>query len=565
MEAAGTFDRLVSELSLGERRELFKKLESQAIVSAAPLFRLEELPESVILEHRFRESSFLLRLYLRILSVFKQKSPLRLFEDRLISRLGAAVEARAPGIFSHRQNLLSHKMYRELLSLKESARFFYEALDGSVVRDKGAFFAFLASLEMDTLHRRLLTETDPYVYASTNSQAAEADIRQAIHKSLESILESIDEEQRAVMYRNVRSLLCLKELAAFLFDRMLSAFSGPDDEKSCPAYLLLDQLMVLSDILFSLDSPPSLSLLESLFVFDLHDQLGGERFDLDDELRKLVSRAEGALSKIRDFNRNVPLTSILRCGARNLSYLPSAVTGGEDWFATYREFWKKRIEDRFTAFVKDRRREQLEQSLGSFFGGRQLPRLDSYASVSAEGLNARGMFTLSYLFGFYRHVFLTDVNRPLKLLLLEGEFYKKDNRIEYTDAYNELLKLGDNIQALDAKAAPDGDFGKRLELAKKEMIALPLKRRKLSSLQQELDSEALAIIERAVRALRSLSSVLGGVLHGEVGGRYDTLSNMGTLSGRGGSTFISSLRNALQKIEKTIQMLGEIDSVESGR
>lgn len=565
MDPVGTFDRLASELTLEERRDLLRKLESQAIVSSAPLFSSSELPESVGVELRFRQSSVLLQLWLRILSVFKRKTPIKLFEELLIARIGAMIEGRYPNLFDHRRNLLLDRMHQELLSLKESSRFFYEALDGSFVRDKGAFFAFLASLELDAAHKRLLSETDPCTYAATNSQASEAEIRQAIHKALESVLSSLDEAQRAAMYRNVRSLLCLKELASFFFDRALSAFSDAGEAKTCPAYLLVDQMMLLNDILFSLEFPPSLSLLESLFVFDVQDQLGTEDFQILEETRKLVTRAEEALSRIRQFNQRVPLTAILRCASRNLEYLPSSITGGEDWFATYREYWRKRIDDRFALFIRDRRKEQLEQSLGAFLGSKPLPQLDSIQAASPDGLTVKNSFVLIFLFAFFRHVFTGDINKVLKTLLLEGEFYKKENRIEFTDAYNELLKLGDAIQSLDKKLSPAGDLGMRFDAVRKEMLALPLKRRKLAALQQEADIEAFGIVERAVRALRSLSNVLGGIINVEVGGRYDSLSNLGSLSGRGPNTFISSLRNALQKIEKTIQMLGEIESLEPGR
>jgi hypothetical protein len=565
MDTVGTFDRLAAELTLEERRDLLRKLESQAIVSDAPLFASAELPETVSIENRFRESPLLLRLYLRLLSFFRRKSPLKLFEERMIARLGTMIQIRSPGLFDHRRNLLLNRMHEELLSLKESSRFFYEALDGSMVRDKGAFFAFLASLEFDVLHRRLQTETDPHTYAAGNSLATEAEIRQAAHKALESILASLDESQRAAMYRNVRSLLCLKELASFLFDRTLSAFSGVGDRMSCPAYLLTDQLMLLNDILYSLEFPPSLSLLESLFVFDLQDRLGSEDFQLVEETRKLVSRAEEALSRIRQFNQRVPLTAVIRCTSRNLAYLPSHVPGGEDWFAVYREYWRKRIDEKFALFVRDRRKVQLEQSLGSFFASKPLPHPDYFQPAPGEGPGIRNAFVLIFFAAFYRYVFAEEINKALKVVLLEGEFYKKENRVEFTDSYNELLKLGDAIQALDKKLSPTGDLGMRYDAARKEIIALPLKRRKLASIQQEADSEALGIAERATRALRTLSSVMGGILDVEGGGRYDTLSNIGNLSGRGTGTFISSLRNALQKIEKTLQMLGEIESLEPGR
>lgn len=567
MDAVGTFDRLVAELSIGERRELFRKLESSAPLSTAPLFKSEELPEKVELERRYHDAPMLLRLFIRVVSVFKGKPPLKVFEDHLIARIGVAIEAKYPGLFDHRRNLLTSGLRAELESLKIAARFFYDALDAGLVRDKGAFFAFLASFELDTVHKRLILESDPYNFASTESGASEGDVKQAVYRAVENILSSIDDVERAAMYRNVRSLFCLRELSSFLYDRALSSFSVDADEATCPAYLLADQLTALNDILRSLDSPPSTRLLESLFIFELQDRLGDSDFDLVAETKKRVTLAEDALTRIRVFNQRVPLTAILRCVTRNISYLPSVITGGEDWFIIYRDFWKKRTEERFAAFVRDRRRSQLSETLTSFFGGKPMPELRNVLSATnPDAVPVRAAFPLGFLLGFVKYAFLDDVNKPLKTLLIDGEFYKKDNRLEFTDAYNELLKLGDSIAAFDAKLALSGEYGQRYDLARKEIVALPLKRRKTLALLQEVDAEASLIMERANRSFRSLSNVLGGVLHGEVGGKYDSLSNMGLLAGRGGnSLFISSLKNALQKIDKTVQILGEIDSVESGR
>lgn len=567
MEGSGTFDKLVAELSLGERQELLSRLRSQDAVSETPLFSAEDLPARVELERRYNECPWYYRLFLRIVGIFKSKSPLRVFEDRLLARMAVTIEIHSPGLYDHKRSLLLNGLYEELHSLKESARFFYDALDGSVVRDKGAFFAFLASLELDFIHRRLSTEADPFSYASTNSQATESEIRQATSHALEAILQSIDENQRSLMYRNVRSLLCLKELASFLFDRAMSAFSSGSEGKgpTCPAYLLQDQLAALNNVLFSLEFPPSLTLLESLFVFDLQDRVDEEGFDLLNETHDLLSRAEEALSRIREFNQRVPLTTIIRCASKNLEYLPQAITGGEDWFAVYRDFWRKHQEESFAAFVKGRRRDQLSEGITAFLKGKSPPRLENAASLSApDAIPVRSAFGLAFLAGFHRIIFVDEINKSLKTILIDGEFYRRENRAEFTEAYNEILKLGDAIRLFDAKLAPAGELGKRHDFARAEVLALPAKRRKLQVIVQEAEGEAQGIVATAMKSLRSLSSVLGGVLGEEAGGRYDTLANLGGLTNRNGS-LISSLRNALQKIEKAIQILADIEAMETGR
>jgi len=100
-----------------------------------------------------------------------------------------------------------------------------------------------------------------------------------------------------------------------------------------------------------------------------------------------------------------------------------------------------------------------------------------------------------------------------------------------------------------ARIAPSGDIGKRYRMVQSEMIALAVKRRKIQSLEMEASEEASGIIDRASRSLRSLINILGGILNGEAGGKYDSLVNLGSLSGKSGS-YLAVLRNALQRIEK---------------
>ncbi|GAB1484949.1 DUF5312 domain-containing protein [Treponema sp.] len=499
------------------------------------------------------------------MGAFSGRSPFKVFEDQLISSLGSSIVARAPGLYNPKQGVLLPAFYEELRSLKDSARFFYDTLDASIVRDKGAFFVFLASLEMDFIHRRITAETDPAGYAGMNSQASESDIRLAVNRALEAILQTIDDDQRRIMYRNVRSLLCLKELGSFLFDRALSTFTvaTANDGPECPVYLLRDQLSILNDVLFSLDFPPSMPLLESLFVFNLQDRMEERHFDMDTEMHALLIKADEALTRIRLFNKKVPLTAILRCASRNLAYMPQVITGGEDWFAVYRDFWRRRVDERYAQFIKSRRLDLLSGSIAAFFNRSSAGKKPSESTeTEMTAMPLRGLFAVSFLAEFQEKIFISEIYKALKPVLIEGEFYKRENRAEFTEAYNELLKLGDSVRILSSKMLPSGEIGKRYEAARVEILSLPAKKRKIQALIEEAETEVSTLVVNARKAIKTLCSVLSGITDGEVGGRYDSLSNLGSLISRN-TGFMAKLRNALQRMENALQLLGDIEATES--
>ncbi len=564
MAESETFRRLAAELSLEERRELLARLNSYAVLSKEVLFHEEDVPPTVDSSQQYRQAPWYYKLFLFLLSLISGKKPAELFEDRLIAKLGASIETHAPGVFDCRQNLLLSGFREELESLKEGARFFYEALDVGLNRDKGAFFAFLASLEMDFVHRRLTVETDPETIFQANSSYSAGDVRQFAQRTMEEIFQTIQEDERRRMYRDARSLHCLKELSSFLYDRFLSAFTYDGAYKApvAPAYVVLDQMKALNDILYSLQEPPTMPLLETLFVFQFQEHSKEDSNDLSSETRILLNRAEEALGRIRQFNKRIPLTAIIRCVSRDLGYLPRPITGGEDWFVVYRDYWKHQLEEKFSLFVQNRRRADLMENFKEYFKGMIIkPLLYVSSETNPEGIPLKNTFALSFLQAFSQYIFLPTLNRVLKPILIDGEFYKKENRAEFTEAYNELLKLGDTITSFEQNLSPTGDLGKRYDMAKSEITSLPLKRKKIQSIVQEASDEVASIVGRASKAFRSMVAVLGGILHGEAQGKYDSLANLNALSGRSGS-YLNQLKDAYYRFEKALQILTEIQEIE---
>jgi hypothetical protein len=586
------FNQLALEMSQEERDSLLKKLSVQSSISREPLYEdgVEEIPASDN-EELFTKLPWYYRWFLRFMAFFKAISPMKIYEAKRIAKLGREIDIRAPGVFDYRHTFLLASFQKSLGELKEAARFFYSALDSSFNRDRGAFYAFLASLEMEDIHGRLQQETDPEKIATETPGMNEVELRQHANGNMESIFAAITEEQRSIMYNNARSLYCLKELASFLFDRVLLTFTFEPavSGQASLANVVKEQLVSLNNILFSFKKPPTMALIESLFVFILQNYQDNQNveMDMDMEIQNLLSKAEDSLVAIRAFNKQVPLTLILRCVYRNMSLAPSEISGGEDWFVGYQEYWKHWVETQLAEYLGGRRQQELFNMFRYFLKGTSLRALENVASESnPEGLEVPGGFSLSFLLTFYSALFITDINKVLRPILLEGEFIKRENRTIFTESYNDLNKLEDDIKRFDTLLSPIGELGKRLALANEE-TSLPAKRRKIQLITEDAVDVVHEIVEQARTALNNLVTILNAAIVLNAEGKSGILANISKFMEKSGGpniiamseastsvnlaqtpkgiAFLTSISDVIQKLQQTLHILDEIDVVEAHR
>ncbi|MDR2634030.1 MAG: DUF5312 domain-containing protein [Treponema sp.] len=573
-----TFHNLVSEMTREERNNLLASISGKYTFSKEPLY--EESPQdtsatmSATIEEQFIRLPWYYHIWFFILSLFKPISPVKAFEENRITKLGKEIASRFPDAFDYKRNWLLPLFHKALTDLKEGARFFYTALDSSVHRDKGAFYAFLVSIEMEAIHYQLQTVTTPQCIIEAHPEVNEMEWLPLALNEMEKIIAEITEEQRGTMYANARSLYCLKELAGFLYDRLLLAFEFEPslDGLICSVRVVQEQLLTLNNILYSFKNPPAMALIESLFVFILNEQ----EYDAV-ELQNILTKAENSLAAIRAFNRQIPLTLILRCASRDINLEPKAISGGEDWFVAFQDYWKEYIEEQFTNFQRDRRRQKLFETFTYFFRGKTLRILDHAESESnPEGIPVEGVFSLSFLLTFYSVVFMTDINRVLRDILLNGDFSKREQRTAFTEHYNTLIKLEDTIKRFDYNLSPLGDYGKRYIQGSNE-ISVPVKRRKMQVALEDASAEAAEIISQTQASIKELLMILEAIIRNDLEGKSSVLANMSrfiernngaaskegqpsqAVSERKGAVFTASIIEVIQKLHQTLQLLVDID------
>jgi hypothetical protein len=376
---------------------------------------------------------------------------------------------------------------------------------------------------------------------------------------MEDILTTIGEDEKKRMYYNARCLAALRSLSSFLFDRLLGAFSFEASVKgrTSSGTAVKESLGILANDLFSFRDVPPLSLLQSLFVFQSQDREGEPNFDMQNEVRKLLSRAEKSLELIRDFNRDVPLVLILRCTTRNMAYMPKAQGGGEDWFPIYRDYWKHTIEERLSQYTKQNRYQGLLHSMTEFFQGAELVPINAGTGESKnEKMPTWNTLRLSFLLTFYRVLFIPHMDQILRTILMDGDFYTRETRTQFSECYNDLVKIEDDIKDFERRISPQGDYFKRYKQAKSDMSIMQVKQRKIQMVLDEVNREVSTITISASTAMNIMITILLGILNRDDTGQYDdTLANLSKLNGKGNSlsdsiaVIVDQFTNALKLLE----------------
>jgi len=561
MANVSTFEALVLDLSPSERADLLDRLQKAFTVSTEPLFQRIPAAESRIdYKAAYRELGLITRIYITVRSLLGGGTKEELVKERVLRSLIKNIEATSVGLIEPRRRVLQEAFYRELANLRGAARYFYDLLDRTLEKNRASFFAFLASLEFEDVHEELSLETDPYRFVDQNSLASDADVKTAISSALESAISRIDDDRRRLMYKDVRNLHVLKKLSSFLFDRFLGAFqTNAAGLKEMSMYAASDQLAELAAILCSLDQPPSLRLMEAIIGFAFNDDIGAEGFNLEEAVGRELANAEKALAVIRGFNARVPIEDILKVSNDDPNWQCASTGGGEDWFAIFKSYWRDRVDHRFLRFSAERRVAQLDSDIQALVG-KDTPSWFQYMSESGNEKSPPVRFarSLRFLEAFYHQTFLSDVNKSLKVVLLEGEFYKRDNRLEFTDAYNEMLQIGDALKRLDSRLSMDGELGLAYSQARSELASIQVKKRKVESAVKAADSEAESILARASDAMGRMQEILKAILSREARGRYDSLSNLAQIDGKANKDFQRGLEASKFKLEKANYLLGEL-------
>ncbi len=556
------FDKLISDLTLEERRRMMDKLKTTVEISPEPLI-VDGSAEQVRFDDQVRRLSFIEKVYIFFKTLFTSGEKERVVRDYLIDKLGKAIEKRVPGYVNYREKYFSDPFYLEVERLKNACEPLKESILTAFELHRMNFLAFLGGWFLPEIQQRFLAETNPWKMEAETGQSETVDLRREIEFRMEDILDSISDADRKLLYSYSRSLHILTVLCKFDFDMILMKFTKQPGKpgRSCKFSEIRKPLGTLYNILYSFRYPPDKEIFKALFYYS-ETEKSGEPVDSKNIERYLLS-AEQCMTTVRRFNRKLPLGDMNKLVNRNVNYNPVDISGGEDWFALYKKYWYQQFEKNMSMFSSEKKKQHLISSVSAFLGVESLEPLDYYRNgIWGDDSSVRYEYSAGTASSFLSVLYMREMLPALKLILVDGKFYKDQNRMDFNRSYTTIAKTLEDIKVVDAKLSPGGAYDYQIQSIKESQEETASKVEQIKGVIESADMEMERILRDFIAALSLLNNVITGITHGEIGGPFDTLSNLGFIGKGENQGLIPSLVKIKLRIDTFLELFTAVFDTE---
>ncbi len=566
MKEDSTFTYLAQGLSEGERVRMLDKLRditSEEVVVQEVVVP-DEKETSASADPVIYDLNLLEKVMIFFMALFTSRSYEKTTQDYYLDRLAKKLDRGYGSLFSLKDGLLHAEMGR---LLKEASGSFgiLRPVVKRAFQNKTDFVAFLAGWVLPVIQTRLTSETDPWLVSEEGGLSDFGEIRKVVDGKKEEIFQEISKGDRDEIYGMVRALHALNNVLTFPMEKLVTEFLGPGNTpRSCPVREVKDLLSDLANRLAGLNVEVPPFLLEVLFLYgkDLHDE--GADTAVMEELKVFLKAGQTGLMKIKRLKTQIPFERMLKVINKSIDYiLVVSLPGGEEWFALFRRFWEEKIMARLTYYQRERKRQDLAAQGAAFLGRPQLDLLPNYIGRKVgEGFTLENEIAAALLLGFYQDVFLSRINSMLKLIQVDGDFYKDQNRNEFDAAYKGIFNAFDNQRRLAVSLRTEGELGKKLQLLQRQGGTREKRLTDLKEFYKPVERDVKKNLDSFHNHLEVLCKVVGGILFGEVGGRYDSLSNLSYLGGSNNERIIKSLSDVYNDMKKASDLFYQLQDLE---
>jgi hypothetical protein len=559
-EDPAVFDQLVRELDDEQRRVLLVRIQSSVPVYERMLQPEEDEESIFVADQELTNLNLLERIIFLFRSLFSRKDRYTLLVERYLKRLAAAIERDYPSLISFAAGRCSRGLQEELILLRAHVRSLYAPLHEVLGKRRGQFVAFLTRNQLQDFHKRLQDETDPQRIWDCGHFSYEKSVRAVMLQRFQDLIETISPQDRQRIGRDARAFFALYSFSRHSFEDLLSAFKGEEiPEAECAE--VHKPLKELAASLEPVRIPPSAGALYDLFLFLHQEQLEDQNFDLEHQLMDDMASIHTALAGIRRFRDRVPLLGLLRVLTRDAGYYP-APHPASNWFSYFKEFWRGWVHHRYLEFFHSRTRSTLISEALEYLHGKSLPVMENYrADKFGVGIPVQHELSLSFIKGFLENVF-APLSRSLKIIYLNGEFYKEENRVAFTDAFLYLSGAGTKIQELESMLGPQGGLRAAIQTVKAQALGQRLRRKRIADILARADGHARTLLDAFLEQIEYLKALLYGILKGQPGDRYDTLVNLSKIGGRENSELRRAWTRALERSDQAAGLLKKIRELE---
>ncbi len=560
-----TFDHLVKSLTTEETQHLLNSIHAgMKGVSSGNLESGEEISFAKLkpkMVKGFSEEPFLLRLWVS-LRAFLRSIPIEaLYGEQLLKRLSGYLKKVAGNYILVNKNVYTNEFCDALKSLRKTQLFFSSILS-AYDSSKGHFYLLLSSFTTKATYDKLMKETAPF--SIELGKEVKPTMRTSFLRKIDAVFSNMNDEEKAEMYKSAQALEWMRAFCSLSLDKALLRFSPLEGtELSCPALTIQPEIEILASILTSRKEIPN-NLLQAMFLITTQEKMIDDNERMKSEADEFLKDAIQALQNVKEFSIAIPIVDIARYIKKDLNWQPYKIEGGEDWFIYFKQAWYERFNQKWQTWSYEQKQYNLKLKMLNFV---KVNALHPVEFLPWKNLWIDCVFKKSLAYSFLKTVLIEfyeqNISTPLKIILVEGSFYKRENLNEFTTSYNVLQHRRAEFNKYEQRLSPTGDIGLAFAKIKAEKVASLKNKNKIESLMKTVESEAKQIILSTVEALKSLDTILTGIVSGGKSSIYASLANWTNIQGVKNSQFRESVLEAKNQIHKIVDLYTSAEKLET--
>ncbi|PIE97952.1 MAG: hypothetical protein CR988_05545 [Treponema sp.] len=565
-KAVSTFDKLVQTISSDEANDMLSKIQSTvSAVDAKVAGSASASEKAFVVKNRvpasITEEPFLLRLLLRIISFVRSTPVEKIYDDYLIKSLGRDLKRQASTFINIDKNTYTSKFYDSLRDLRK-AQMFFSGLLTAYDSEKGKFYMLVSSFIAPSVYESLMAKTDPS--DTQMEKQATPNLKANLLRSIDEAFSQLTGEHKAKIYACAKGIEWMKSLCDIPLDKVIFRFDvNSENDVYCSPASIQNEMQMLSSVLASSKRIPEVSL-QALFLLCQQDIITGQPENLQEKLSGFLEDAIASLECIHKFVSVIPLMQIIRYVGKDIKWTPLKIDGGEEWFVFFKHAWKERFNEKWGFWASKQQKEELSERMLIFLKQKKLMNL---AYTPWKKLTSPVVFKRELSLTFIK-TFLTKMYNPkmaglLKTLVMDGKFYRKENKSEITDAFANLRIQTDLLAEYERLLSPDGEIGDGFAKLKSEKLVGLKFKNTLDMLMRSVETNAKQLSNGVSSALKSMYSVLTGVLTGGKTGIYATIANKREIKGANNREYIEDLEKVCEQVKKALNMLETLEKIES--
>ena len=421
----------------------------------------------------------------------------------------------------------------------------------------------MGSIVVPEVTQRMNAEVDPTTLPLDREVTNE--LRSSFLRKMDEVIKDIPPHRRGYLYQCAVSAEWLYQFTRLPFERFVSAFSaGVNDAQAARFESVTSELNSFAKILCNGTSMPG-EALESIYLFSAKKMVPAESEATDDDSRakEFMDKATGFMTIIHIFINSVPLRYVNKIVYNNIQWQPEQFSGAEDWFAKYKDQWKRLFDGQWDYWIKEKKRASLNKRLKENFGIDSIPLLPDrpWANMWGTGVTFHYESTAGFLYWFVskkQH----EVTEPLKILLLEGQFVNKENRAEFANTLNDLSQVSSAMYDLAQDLSANGQTGLIFDKLASDHLRTLAAQSKIDTIVIEKEALVKARKNSFCGCARSILNVLNGIFAEKKDTRYDGIQNLASIQGGQNAAFRRNLETSMDVFAAALDVLKELEQID---